>query len=218
MTKKKAVEAGELKERLKAWRGDKQDLFETPDYGADYQHWVQMRYWTAHEAVTLSLGRDPNKVSRDKITSLQPDSYAEDSFPERYTKRFQVLDSHLPELAVKPIDPRYHSSAKLQPGAFVQWATAKGWDLPEEIASIPEVEVKGPLQGRGIGKGREETLLSVIAALLERVMANQRGGAIPKMPPRTQEELIDQLRQNHGLSLSESSLQKIFSDSKKQRK
>ncbi len=72
-----------------------------------------MRHWTAHEAVTLSLGIDPNKVSRDRITSLQPDSYAEDSFPVRYAKRFDVLDSHLPELAVERIDPHYRSLAKL---------------------------------------------------------------------------------------------------------
>jgi hypothetical protein len=80
------------------------------------------------------------------------------------------------------------------------------------------VEVKGPLQGRGNGKGREETLLSVIAALLERVTAKQGDGVQPKSPPRTQEELIDQLQQNHGLSLSKSSMQKIFSESKKLQK
>ena len=217
MAKKKATEADELKERLKSWQGDKPDLFKPPDFDADYQHWVQMRYWTAHEAVTLSLGKDPNKIPRDRITSLRPDSYAEDSFPVRYTKRFQVLDSYLPELAVERIN-LYRSLAKLQPGAFVQWATVKGWDLPEEIASIPEVEVKGPLQGRGNGKGREETLLSVIAALLERVTAKQGDGVQPKSPPRTQEELIDQLQQNHGLSLSKSSMQKIFSESKKLQK
>ena len=136
MAKKKATEAGELKERLKSWQADKPDLFKAPDYDADYQHWVQMRYWTAHEAVTLSLGKDPNKIPRDRITSLRPDSYAEDSFPVRYTKRFQVLNSHLPELAVERIDAEYRSLAKLQPGAFVQWATVKGWDLPKEIMAV----------------------------------------------------------------------------------
>ena len=136
MAKKKATEAGELKERLKSWQADKPDLFKTPDYDADYQHWVQMRHWTAHEAVTLSLGIDPNKVSRDRITSLQPASYAEDSFPVRYSKRFDVLNSHLPELAVQRIDPHYRSLAKLQPGAFVQWAREKRWNLPKELAPL----------------------------------------------------------------------------------
>ena len=103
------------------------DPFADPAYDADCRHWVQMRHWTPHEAVTLSLGKDPNKVSRDRITSLRSDSDPEDSFTVMYTRRFQILDTYLFGLKTR---------TQVEPGRFVRWAREKRWNLPKELAPL----------------------------------------------------------------------------------
>ena len=112
------------------------DPFDDPKYNANFRHWLQMPVWTAHEAITLSLGKDPRKIQRDNAIQSHHYGEPEVTFRTQYADRFEILDRSLSELGVGSANPLYRYLAKVEPDTFVCWAKGKGWELPKELEAL----------------------------------------------------------------------------------
>ena len=66
------LKSSDLGKRLRDWekKHPHPDPFDDPKYNANFRHWLQMPVWTAHEAITLSLGKDPRCMSSNQIGQM----------------------------------------------------------------------------------------------------------------------------------------------------
>ena len=135
---KKSSKGEELFAILKDWRKKNldPDPFDDPKYNANFRHWLQMPVWTAHEAITLSLGKDPRKIQRDNAIQSHHYGEPEVTFRTQYADRFEILDRSLSELGVGSANPLYRYLAKVEPDTFVCWAKGKDWELPKELEEL----------------------------------------------------------------------------------
>ena len=105
-------------------RKEKQYFFNRPEAEADYREWVTMPYWTIDEAVALSYGKNPAKVTAERLASLIGVSH---SFPGEYANRVERVKRalHARDLS-KPI----------RPTNFVNWANGAGIECPKPLSRL----------------------------------------------------------------------------------
>jgi len=134
---KKLSTGDELFGKLEDWRKKNldPDPFDDPKYHADFKFWKGMPIWTAHDAITLSLGKDPNKISYEMATAQRSYGELEESFRSQYTKRFQILDRSWAELNVQP-GKLYRECTKLESKTFMRWAKNKWVKIPPGLKSL----------------------------------------------------------------------------------
>jgi hypothetical protein len=100
--------------RKQAEEADKREFFNDPEAVADFFHWDLKQKLYVEQAVALSLGKDPNIVTLDRLTALRrPNS----PFVMDYMQRLGALQRAVDE---------HHISRPLTLSKFVQWANTQG--------------------------------------------------------------------------------------------
>ena len=195
---------------LEDWRKKNLDTdpFDDPQYNANFWHWLQIPDWTAHEFVTLSLGKDPNKIRHDSVTEQHCHSGPEVTFSAQYAERFQILARSFN----LPSSKSYETKKSKE--TWVMWATAKSW-LPEELNDLAE-QASDEKPAPELDPRREKTYLRVIAALLDQIIGKDHLGR-PRPTARSELDLMRKLqeRQPDATGFSERNLRDIFSKAKK---
>jgi hypothetical protein len=99
-------------------------FFNQPDAMADFQHWGGMTYWTADEALSLSLGRAPERVNWESDVR----AYVNISkFAPEYERR-KVKFSRAVEAGDIP--------ARGRPHVFIAWGEQRGVPFPHELVKL----------------------------------------------------------------------------------
>lgn len=88
----------------------------------DYAHYGRMPYWTLDEAVALSFGRDPARVTLKSVKPYAPTS----SFAAEYVKRAEEVKRAAQAGLIR--DP-------VSPVDFLERALATGWTIPSELTA-----------------------------------------------------------------------------------
>jgi hypothetical protein len=108
--------------RTKADREEKERFFNQPHAQADFSHWSKAAHWTLDEAVALSLGKAPERVTWEKVKPFVEVS----ALALQYQRR---RDLALRALAWEQLfDP-------VLPGIFLAWAKRIDLGLPPELES-----------------------------------------------------------------------------------
>lgn len=94
--------------------------FNQPPARADFAYWAQVSSWTTDEAIALSFGRDPRKVSWDDIKSCVHIS----NFVKAYADR---------RLVVQRAVGAGQLYTSMHPGTFVAWAKRMKVGYPDEL-------------------------------------------------------------------------------------
>lgn len=113
-------------------------FFNEPHALADFDYWLRIDFWTAQEAVALSLGKAPeivNRASLKKITATSP-------FKREFYRRHLAV-RRLLEADTKP----------LTPSRFITWATALEIDLPNRMLELIPPHTPSPLDHDQVGNG-----------------------------------------------------------------
>ena len=207
---KKSSTGEELSAKLEDWRKKNldPDPFDDPKYNANFRHWLQMPDWTAHEFVTLSLGKDPNKIPHDRVTKQHRYSGPEGTISAHYADRFQILARSFNLSSPTPY------RTKKSKETWVVWAADKSW-LPEELNDLAE-QASDEKPAPELDPRREKTYLRVIAALLDQILyKDDKGRPWPKA--QSEIDLIRKLQGRHpdATGFSERNLRDIFSKAKK---
>lgn len=116
----KAFENEQLEERR---RYDVLQPFSEPEANARYSHWLRMTGWKPSEAVALSLGKEPKKVTPELLAKYAGRSWLADE----YFDRLEIL-----ERAIESGEDRL--GPLTAPANFIAWATSNDWDLPDDLA------------------------------------------------------------------------------------
>ncbi len=117
------------KERLKAYneyiaKQEREELarfYNQPSANADFEHWSKAAHWTLDEAIALSFGKCPERVSWSKISPYSHNS----PFVLRYS-RIRDL-AHRAAQWEKLFDP-------VLPVIFVRWAKENDIEFPDVLA------------------------------------------------------------------------------------
>ncbi len=88
---------------------DKFAFFNLPEATANIEEWIARRFWTAEEAVAISLGKDPRRVNATSLADVSPDSIVAQEFRRRL------------DLVVRSVDAQ-QLKARISPESFVDWA------------------------------------------------------------------------------------------------
>lgn len=121
---------------------------------ADLEHWSKISYWTADEAVALSMGRDPRLVSWETIRQYAPWSF----FVSTYGTRR--------DLVLRAIEAG-QIGEKTAPSYFLAWAVRTRFPMPGEIVrSVEEI-------GNQIADWKSE-YDRLVAFVSERVQESER--------------------------------------------
>jgi len=147
---------------------------------ADVAHWARADIWTMHEAVTLSLGRDPRCVSHKGVMK-----YAEVAFMTEYQERFDLIS-------------RAHLPSRAPPSVYLRWRRAKMRDAPtnllEAIARFsPPPSEKPPLSEAiaepTLGDTERQTFLKIILGMAIEQYGYEPGAARNKAVSAIREDL-----------------------------
>ncbi len=104
---------------------EQQRFYNQPNAKADYAYWAKMSFWTVEEGVSLLLGKNPRKVSWEKLyKKLGAYNFTESPFVKKYR---DIL-----ELAGREVKAGVLNST-LPLGTFLAWAERKDFDAPEEL-------------------------------------------------------------------------------------
>jgi len=99
---------------------EKKRFFNKQYCDADFSYWAKQAYWKIDEAITLILGKDPRKVTWEKVKQYLPESPFANKFNEirelarRYINYNQLYDS-------------------VYPGIFLAWAQRMQISIPNEL-------------------------------------------------------------------------------------
>mgnify|MGYP001354386315 CR=1 FL=1 len=86
----------------------------------DYNHYCRCAYWTIDEAVALSFGRDPTKISAKEVKPYAGTSPIAREYYQRWTQAQRAV-------AMGQLWDR------VMPGIFIPWATNNGIEMPSEL-------------------------------------------------------------------------------------
>ena len=104
---------------------EQQRFYNQPNAKADYTYWAKMSFWTVEEGVSLLLGKNPRKVSWEKLyKKLGAYTFTESPFVKKYRDNL--------ELAAREVKAGVFSNT-LNPRTFLAWAGRKDFDVPEEL-------------------------------------------------------------------------------------
>ena len=113
----------------------------------DWNHWLNMPTVTIGQAVALSLGRDPDKMSQTRTCDgwvyLKSSFKTKEEMDEFY-KRCRLLinnafsDKNIcsPECLLVGISQSQNHTAKIHLEFFPEWALSVNWDIPKELKSL----------------------------------------------------------------------------------
>jgi hypothetical protein len=112
--------------------------FNTPMHWPDYQYWSKMPYWCLDEAIALSLGQAPERVSWDTIEPIV--GYLAFPIASCYQKRRElVLRAKESNQITDPVEPK----------AFLAWADSVGIDTPDTLRSAVSKHLSHSIEGQG---------------------------------------------------------------------
>jgi hypothetical protein len=109
-------------------REERERFFNQPLARADFDHWCRAAHWTLDEAIALSFGKAPERVSWDKV---QPFVHVS-AFAFQYQRRRDLAQRA--KVWKQLFDP-------VLPGIFLAWAKRTGLDVPSELQAA--VEARG---------------------------------------------------------------------------
>ena len=89
----------------------------------DYEHYCRCARWTLEEALALSFGRDPDRVT---VKAVEPFSTTS-PFALQYLKRWKEIQRA--KAASQLWDP-------VMPGLFIPWALNNRIELPEALTAV----------------------------------------------------------------------------------
>ena len=194
-------------------------MMELPDdvRKADFQHWAKTPHWTAHEAVALSLGAEPEDIQdeySDRKSGMLPRG-RNDDWESKFFKRRDLLDRCQQE----EVFGGCFASKRLNPRAFLLWAEKLGIECAPELIeavnsqpalknSLDEHPKKPhePEEERGSAKTRKLKTREMIIAAWARGLGfdpNKHNNAIGKM--------LKAIEKGDG-TISEQSLRDIVND------
>jgi hypothetical protein len=102
-------------------RSEKQQFFNRPEAEADFSHWACMAYWSAEEAVALTLGKDPKRVN---LVNLEECCTQVSPFIKRFKNLKELIDRAI-EAEVLPKQPT--------PRQSVEWAKKIDFEIPTDL-------------------------------------------------------------------------------------
>jgi hypothetical protein len=100
---------------------DATQAFSKPSATARFEYWKKMAVWSPHEAVTLSLGKEPGSVFSGSMLAHKAFSW----FAAEYMDRLSLLER---AIEAGPVAER------MAPATFLDWARSFDWSLPEELS------------------------------------------------------------------------------------
>jgi hypothetical protein len=103
-------------------------FFNQPHARADFTHWSKAVHWTLDEAIALSLGKAPERVTWENIK------------PYRQISPFAVQYARRRDLALRAMAWKQMFDPVL-PSIFLAWAHRNDFDVPKEL--IAAVEARG---------------------------------------------------------------------------
>ncbi len=131
------LKSSDLYKKLHGWRREGAVSFDTGLREADFEYWLEFRTWTVHQAIVLSLGKDPRAVSFETASKGRRAGDHESIFLNDYKPRLEVIlnwigSSELPSSG----GVLYPHLSQIDPKEFVNWATSRGWGLPKELEGL----------------------------------------------------------------------------------
>ncbi len=119
-----------LRDAAKREADEKARFFNRHDAFADNVHWSKPVYWTLEEAIALSLGRAPERVTWKWVESHNGVSPFATEFGRRRDLAIRA------RVVGEITDP-------IAPGAFIAWGRRQGWQFPPELETA--VVERGPI-------------------------------------------------------------------------
>lgn len=101
--------------------------FFDPEGNADFDFWCRASYWLLHEALALSMGKDPGKPTWRKIMDQDADSPSGQMVKKRYQLMIRALTTKELRDANSPVD-------------FLLWAKRIELSYPPELEIVLERE------------------------------------------------------------------------------
>ncbi|MER9546451.1 hypothetical protein NKI72_31230 [Mesorhizobium sp. M0437] len=153
-------------------------FYSKPDAKADFQRWSRLPTWSVDEAVALSFGKDPEKVSLDKLKS---------PFATRspFIMGYRARHDHISR-AVRVGD----LSEPMRKEPFIEWADSNGLELPPEL-DLPNVVSDARMWERRyqeVVEERDKLLVDLRTAQAE--LAGWRGEDFSKIAPKARKSLF----------------------------
>lgn len=107
---------------IHARREEKNRFYNLQEAYADFVHWSKAAHWTLDEAIALSFGKEPNKVTWKKIEPLKDKT----TFANAFAKRR--------DLAMRATRWKKFGDT-IPPVIFIDWAKQLKIELPTELLS-----------------------------------------------------------------------------------
>jgi hypothetical protein len=121
---------------------EQQYFFNRPEANADYPQSAGMAYWTIEEAVALSYGKKPHKVTAERLSRLVGLMHP---FPGEYINRVDQV-----QRAVHTGD----LSEPIKPSDFITWASGVGLTCPPRLLQLvcskytPQIQATPPTDSK----------------------------------------------------------------------
>jgi hypothetical protein len=146
-------------ERIAAW--DNEAFYNAPEATKpDFSRWRQRSHWYLHEAVVLSLGKDPDAVNPTAVKELHHKALKEigktTDFLANYFDRMKHLEK---AIAAK------HLEDPLTPNAFIKWAQAMDLELPSELTDRAKNKTSSELDADYMHPRKLHVLYSLLLAM-----------------------------------------------------
>ena len=117
----------------------------------DWDHWLNMPTVSIGQAVALSLGKDPDKMSQTRTCDgwkYLDDSFKTEEEENKFYKRCRLLinnafsDKNIrsTECLLVGINQSQNHTAKIHLEYFPEWAISVNWDIPKELKSLVDPE------------------------------------------------------------------------------
>ncbi|HSW71140.1 MAG TPA: hypothetical protein VLH77_04090 [Gammaproteobacteria bacterium] len=99
---------------------EKKRFFNQPSSNADFNYWSKQAYWSTDEGIALILGKDPRKVTWEKVETYLSAS----PFAQKFNE--------IRELAKRYVNCKELSGLAF-PGTFLAWVKRMSIDIPPEL-------------------------------------------------------------------------------------
>ena len=117
----------------------------------DWDFWLNMPTVTIGQAVALSLGKDPDKMSQTRTCDgwkYLDDSFKTEEEENKFYKRCRLLinnafsDKNIrsTECLLVGINQSQNHTAEIHLEYFPEWAISVNWDIPKELKSLVDPE------------------------------------------------------------------------------
>ncbi|MEX2671312.1 MAG: hypothetical protein WD294_04285 [Phycisphaeraceae bacterium] len=107
----------------KAQADDARRFFNSPDASADFQKWARMPLWTAEEATSLLLGKDPAIVNLESLQRTPEYSPFRKEYDELFDRIQRALAVERIKQPIKPVD-------------LLNWAKETDVEYPKELDKL----------------------------------------------------------------------------------